>query len=82
MLIYRQKNCALLSDSIAAGVPVLPEQLANEIAAENSAIRKKREEWEEMKHKIEIVLHVPTMLEMGAGETIRISSSDKVGIGF
>jgi hypothetical protein len=71
MLIYRQKNCPLLSE--VSDVPALPPQLAAEIAAENAEIQRKRAEWEEMKNKIEIVLHVPTMLELGIGETIRIA---------
>lgn len=77
MLIYRQKNNPLLSE--VSEVPVLPAQLAAEIAAENAEIQKKRAEWEEMKNKIEIVLHVPTMLEMGVGDTIRIAGKVWVG---
>ncbi len=77
MLIYRQKNCPLLSE--VKEVPALPEQLGAEITKENEEIQRKRAEWEEMKNKIEIVLHIPTMLEMGVGETIRIVAGKVFG---
>ncbi len=61
MLIYRRRDSPLLNGN--QQIPVLPPHLAAEIIAENEEVNRKRAEWEEMKNKIEIVLHVPSMLE-------------------
>jgi hypothetical protein len=72
MLIYRQRASSLLKEN--ATLPLLPQRLADELAKENEEIRRKRIEWEDMKNKIEIVLHIPTMLEMDIGQVVKVAS--------
>jgi hypothetical protein len=67
MLIYRQRDCKMLS---LGDIPQLPLHLEEEIRAENEALKVRRAEWEEMKNKIEIVLYTPLMLEEGREEII------------
>ena len=77
MLVYRQRNSPVLMKTTDA-VPQPPPHLAAEIEAENAEVQRKRAEWEEMKNKIEIVVHVPTMLER-AGDAVRIISDTSKG---
>ena len=69
MLIYRKRESAVLSQQIR---PVVPAHLLADIEAENESNRVQRTEWEEMKNKIEIVLHTPLILEQGPNDLIRL----------